>query len=87
MDIVEIIWKDAAYSCGGTMVIEEAIKFPAAPAFTFGALIKQDKEEIILAMTVFGGYQTAEGDIPRAYKLFWTIPAGCIKEIRKLGEV
>ena len=87
MDIVEVEWSDAAYSAGQTMQLEEAVKYPAAPAYTVGALIKQDKKEVILAMTVFGEYQTAEGDIPRAYKVFWTIPMGCIKKIRKLGKV
>lgn len=87
MDIVLVEWIDASHNSENILVFEQAINRAVAPAKTIGVLLKKDKDKVILAMTVFEAFKTSEGDVPEAYKVFWTIPTGCIKKIKKLGKV
>jgi len=87
MDIVEVIWDDASCVSDAACWLEGAGKHPVAPARAYGAIVKQNKKEIVLSMVIFDKFETAEDIIPTAYKVFFAIPMGAVKKIRKLGKV
>lgn len=78
MDIVEIIWTDAATTTHEGLLVDAAEE-TCMEAQSVGYLVKKSKELVTLAMTQFPREKTG--------KFFYHIPRGMIKEIRKLGGV
>ena len=81
MDIVEVIWLDAQEETE-MLVLEAAEGQTPIPARTVGFLVKNSKDCVVVSASVFGEGEPDEN----VYRSTWTIPKGCIKEIRKLND-
>ena len=81
MDIVEVTWIDAQEETG-MLGLEAAEGQKPILTRTVGFLVKNSNDCVVVSASVFdeGG---PDKDI---YRSTWTIPKGCIKEIRKLND-
>lgn len=87
MDIVEVEWLDATTCPHNTHSLEEAQVHAGACAKTVGYVLKEDDEIIVLAMTHFYDTPLPPTEVAEeGYKFIWSIPKGCIKEIKRIKD-
>lgn len=78
--LVEVEWIDAESCYADGLSLEEIKEHGGVPATTVGLLIRQDKKEVVVAMTHFHETRTS-GEV---FKFTFAIPRGCVKSITYL---
>ena len=81
MEIVEVTWLDAQEETE-MLGLDAVVRQMPIPTKTVGYLIKNSGDCVVISASVFG-----EGEADKKiYRSTWTIPKGCIKEIKKLND-
>ena len=81
MDIVLVEWIDAQEETG--ILSHNAVKQQECiSSLTVGFLIEKTAGNIKISSTCFDS-----SNIGEHFRSTWTIPAGCVKRIRKLGKI
>jgi len=77
MDIVEVIWTDAGFTAH-EVELTDVKEQQAVNSRTVGYLMDEDKNRLVLAMTIF-----PDAEIMR---FTWVIPKAYIKKVRHIGK-